>query len=70
MQVYFMKNTAVKTKLLEFDYSTAKILGIDYAMHGMAVFSEDIQKENEGFSEKVKKTGKEQRKLSHCVGKS
>ena len=26
----------------EFDYEDAKILGIDYAMHGMAVFSEDI----------------------------
>ena len=31
------------------DYSTAKILGIDYAMQGMAVFSEKIEMEEAGF---------------------
>ena len=31
------------------DYSTAKILGIDYAMQGMAVFSEKIETEEAGF---------------------
>ena len=36
----------------ESDYSTAKILGIDYAMQGMAVFSEKIETEEAGFSEK------------------
>ena len=37
-------------------------------MHGMAVFSEDIQKENEGYFRKSEgAAGKEQRKLSHCV---
>ena len=46
----------------------AKILGIDYAMHGMAVFSEDIQKENEGYFRKSEeRLAREQRKLSHCV---
>ena len=47
-----MKDTAVKTKQAEPDYSTAKILGIDYAMQGMAVFSEKIEMEEAGFSEK------------------
>ena len=52
----------------EFDYENAKILGIDYAMHGMAVFSEDIQKENEGYFRKSEeRLAREQRKLSHCV---
>lgn len=37
------------------DYSTAKILGIDYAMQGMAVFSEKVETEEAGFSEKMKK---------------
>ena len=52
----------------EFDYEDAKILGIDYAMHGMAVFSEDIQKENEGYFRKSEeRLAREQRKLFHCV---
>ena len=34
------------------DYSTAKILGIDYAMQGMAVFSEKIETEEAGFFRK------------------
>ncbi len=34
------------------DYSTAKILGIDYAMQGMAVFSEEIEMEEAGFFQK------------------
>ena len=43
-------------------------MGIDYAMHGMAVFSEDIQKENEGYFRKSEeRLAREQRKLSHCV---
>ena len=33
------------------DYSTAKILGIDYAMQGMAVFSEKMKKDWRGSSE-------------------
>ena len=36
------------------DYSTAKILGIDYAMQGMAVFSEKIETEEAGFFLPVK----------------
>ena len=37
-------------------------------MHGMAVFSEDIQKENEGYFRKSEeRLAREQRKLSHCV---
>ena len=42
------------------DYSTAKILGIDYAMQGMAVFSEKIEKEEAGFfQQKMKKDWRE-----------
>ena len=37
------------------DYSTAKILGIDYAMQGMAVFSEKIEMEEAGFFRKNEK---------------
>ena len=37
------------------DYSTAKILGIDYAMQGMAVFSEKIEMEEAGFFPSSKK---------------
>ena len=48
----------------EFDYEDAKILGIDYTMHGMAVFSEDIQKENERiFQKREERLAREQRKL-------
>ena len=50
------------------DYSTAKILGIDYAMQGMAVFSEEIEMEEAGFFRKnEKRLVREQRKLSRCV---
>lgn len=37
------------------DYSNAKILGIDYAMQGMAVFSEEIELEKQDSSEEMKK---------------
>ena len=46
------EKTDCENQAEEFDYENAKILGIDYAMHGMAVFSEDIQKENEGYFRK------------------
>ena len=50
------------------DYSTAKILGIDYAMQGMAVFSEKIETEEADFFRKnEKRLAREQRKLSRCV---
>ena len=50
------------------DYSTAKILGIDYAMQGMAVFSEKVETEEAGFFRKnEKRLAREQRKLSRCV---
>ena len=50
------------------DYSTTKILGIDYAMQGMAVFSEKIEMEEAGFFRKnEKRLAREQRKLSRCV---
>ena len=50
------------------DYSAAKILGIDYAMQGMAVFSEKIETEEAGFFRKnEKRLAREQRKLSRCV---
>ena len=45
-----------------------KILGIDYAMQGMAVFSEEIEMEEAGFFRKnEKRLAREQRKLSRCV---
>ena len=51
----------------ERDYSGAKILGIDYAMHGMAVFSDDIGKENIGYYRKSeRRLATEQRKMSRC----
>ena len=63
-----MKDTAVKNQVAESDYSTAKILGIDYAMQGMAVFSEKIETEEAGFLQKnEKRLAREQRKLSRCV---
>ena len=37
------------------DYSTATILGIDYAMQGMAVFSEKIEMEEAGFFRRMKR---------------
>ena len=47
------------------DYSNAKILGIDYAMQGMAVFSEEIELEKAGFFRRnEKRLAREQRKLS------
>ena len=46
------EKTDCENQAEELDYEDAKILGIDYAMHGMAVFSEDIQKENEGYFRK------------------
>ena len=50
------------------DYSNAKILGIDYAMQGMAVFSEEIELEKAGFFRRnEKRLAREQRKLSRCV---
>ena len=68
MQVYYYQKSACENQAEEFDYEDAKILGIDYAMHGMAVFSEDIQKENEGyFRKREERLAREQRKLSHCV---
>ena len=48
-------------------YEDAKILGIDYAMRGMAVFSENIKKEDAGYFRKSEeRLAREQRKLSHC----
>ena len=50
------------------DYSNVKILGIDYAMQGMAVFSEEVELEKAGFFRKnEKRLAREQRKLSRCV---
>ena len=39
------------------DYEDAKILGIDYAMCGMAVFSENIKKEDAGYFRKSEEQG-------------
>ena len=57
-----------ENQVAESDYSTAKILGIDYAMQRMAVFSEKIETEEAGFFRKnEKRLAREQRKLSRCV---
>ena len=49
-------------------YGDARILGIDYAMQGMAVFSEETGEINVGYYRKSeKKLAWEQRKLSRCV---
>ena len=47
-----MKDTADENQAADRDYSNAKILGIDYAMQGMAVFSEEIEMEEAGFFKK------------------
>lgn len=45
----------------------AKILGIDYAMHGMGVFSDGTRAEYPGYYKSAQqKLAKEQRKLSRC----
>ena len=36
------------------DYEDAKILVIDYVMRGMAVFSENIKKEDAGYFKKAR----------------
>ena len=52
----------------EKEYRTARILGIDYAMKGMAVFSDDIGEQNIGyFRRSEQRLAREQRKLSRCV---
>ena len=46
----------------------AKILGIDFAMNGMAVFSDGTRAEYPGFYRMSQaRLAREQRKLSHCV---
>jgi putative transposase len=45
----------------------AKILGIDYAMQGMGVFSDGSRAEYPGYLRAAQeKLAREQRKLSHC----
>ena len=54
------QRSAVSTK-------EAKILGIDYAMQGMGVFSDGTKAEYPGYYRKAqKKLAREQRKLSRC----
>ena len=46
----------------------AKILGIDYAMHGMGVFSNGMSAEYPGYYKAAQeRLAREQRKLTHCV---
>ena len=46
---------------------TAKILGIDYAMHGMTVFSDGAEVVYPGYQRQAEeKLAREQRRLSHC----
>ena len=48
------EKTDCENQAEELDYEDAKILGIDYAMQGMAVFSEKIEMEEAGFILPVK----------------
>ena len=51
----------------EADTGEAKILGIDYAMQGMGVFSDGTRADYPGYYRRAqKKLAREQRKLSHC----
>ena len=49
------------------NYQAARILGIDYAMHGMTVFSDELDAVYPGYLRQAqKKLVREQRRLSHC----
>ena len=49
------------------NYQAARILGIDYAMHGMTVFSDELNAIYPGYlKNSEEKLAREQRKLSHC----
>ena len=49
------------------NYETARILGIDYAMHGMTVFSDELDGVYPGYlRQAMEKLAREQRRLSHC----
>ncbi len=67
MQVYYMKKSDCENQAEEFDYEDAKILGIDYAMHGMAVFSEDIQKEKMKDTSEKERSGWQGNKESYPI---
>ena len=48
-------------------YGTSRILGIDYAMHGMTVFSDELDAAYPGYLRQAEeKLAREQRRLSHC----
>ena len=49
------------------NYQAASILGIDYAMHGMTVFSDELNGVYPGYLRQAEeKLAREQRRLSHC----
>ena len=49
------------------NYKGERILGIDYAMHGMTVFSDELDAVYPGYLRQAEeKLAKEQRRLSHC----
>ena len=58
-----------QASIIEYDKANnVRILGIDYAMHGMTVFSDDLSYQYEGYLRKSEeRLSREQRKLSHCV---
>ena len=58
----FYEGYSCENQAAEPDYSTAKILGIDYAMQGMAVFSEKVETEEAGFFRKNEKKRLRQKK--------
>ena len=48
------EKTDCENQAEELDYEDAKILGIDYAMHGMAVFLKIYRRKMKDTSEKVR----------------
>ena len=59
---------AYESQVREAAEGSGKILGIDYAMSGMAVFSDGSRAEYPMFYKKAeKRLGREQRRLSKCV---
>ena len=56
-----------ENQAMEGTYEGGRILGIDYAMHGMAVFSDEMDAVYPGYLRQAEgKLAREQRRLCHC----
>ena len=68
MQAYFMKDTAVKTKLLNRITVLQRYLGLIMQCRGWQCFQKRLrQKKQDFFRKNEKRLAREQRKLSRCV---